>query len=238
MADVPPRVDSTGLAKLILRATSKSLAALVLMGALLFGPAGRLDWMGGWVFLAVMVVVTVVALAILARVNPEVIRARVDIHWGAKRFDKFLVTHLIVAMLAMFVVAGLDAGRYHWSTLFAAWVWVGIALQIPGTAVMIWAMSVNPFLEPTVRIQTDRGQHVISTGPYRFIRHPSYAAMIPLSIGWPLILGSLWAFVPVGLMVMWAFIRTAFEDRMLQRELPGYAEYVQRTKYRLVPFVW
>ena len=101
-----------------------------------------------------------------------------------------------------------------------------------------WAMLANPFFEKTVRIQEERGHHVATGGPYRFVRHPGYVAFILMGFALPLGVGSAWALVPAGLNAALIVARTALEDRTLRRELPGYAEYAQRTRYRLLPGVW
>jgi protein-S-isoprenylcysteine O-methyltransferase Ste14 len=115
---------------------------------------------------------------------------------------------------------------------------VGYALLAAGVIFMTWAQAVNKFFEPTVRIQTDRGQTVIDTGPYAVVRHPGYASWLPLSAGLALCLGSVWALIPAGLSSLVLIVRTHWEDQTLHAELPGYKEYAQRVRYRLLPWVW
>ena len=106
------------------------------------------------------------------------------------------------------------------------WLWfVGLILFIPGTALYTWAVGVNPFFERTVRIQTERGHHVIDTGPHRFLRHPGYLGFFGWRLSTPLLLGSWWAFLPSLLSIVGLVIRTALEDRTLRTELAGYEEY-------------
>jgi len=102
----------------------------------------------------------------------------------------------------------------------------------------LWAMSANAYLSTMVRIQDDRGHQVVTTGPYRYVRHPMYVGTIFFGLCMPLFLGSWWTFVPCGLIVILFIIRTALEDRTLRDELPGYAEYAERVRYRLLPGVW
>ncbi len=99
-------------------------------------------------------------------------------------------------------------------------------------------MGVNPFFEKTVRIQTERGHHVIDSGPYRYVRHPGYVGLFGWSLSAPLLLGSWWAFIPATLSVFALVIRTALEDQTLRDELAGYEEYVSRVHYRLIPGIW
>ena len=142
------------------------------------------------------------------------------------------------AFLAVYVVAGFDAGRFGWSAL-SPWLWpLGLALFLAGMALLIGSMVVNPFFEKTVRIQTERGHRVIDTGPYRIVRHPGYAGFFGWILATPLLLGAWWAFVPAILSVAVMVARTALEDRTLQAELPGYRDYANKVRFRLVPYVW
>ncbi len=111
-------------------------------------------------------------------------------------------------------------------------------MLLAGFAGLTWAEAVNKFFEPSVRIQTDRGHRVIDTGPYAIIRHPGYAFSFALFLGIPLALGSLWGLIPAALICMMLVVRTVLEDRTLQNELPGYKQYAERVRYRLVPGVW
>jgi protein-S-isoprenylcysteine O-methyltransferase Ste14 len=186
------------------------------------------------VFVAASIVIT----TYLRRVNPEVIAARVNRHKGTKGWDRWLVGFLISLMVSILPVAALDDGRFHWS--HAPW-WVcgiGYVMLIAGLAGTTWAEAVNKFFEPTVRIQTDRGHTVIDTGPYAIVRHPGYAFGILVFLGIPLALGSFWALIPAVVSCLLLVVRTVLEDRTLQNELPGYEEYAQRVRYRLVPGVW
>jgi protein-S-isoprenylcysteine O-methyltransferase Ste14 len=141
-------------------------------------------------------------------------------------------------MVAILPVGALDAGRFHWSAPPAWAVILGYVAMIAGVAVTGWAQAVNPFFEPGVRIQSERGQHVIDAGPYRFVRHPGYAAALLLFFGMALSLGSLWALVPAAISAAFLVVRTRFEDRLLQRELTGYPAYAHRVRRRLVPGLW
>jgi protein-S-isoprenylcysteine O-methyltransferase Ste14 len=203
--------------------------------------AGRFDWWQAWVYVVLCVVPALGSRYVLFRRNPSLLaeRARFTQAEGIKRWDKTIVT--LIAILIPFVVmiiAGLDK-RYGWSPEGALWLQlVAIAIFLLGYALATWAMLTNPFFSSVVRIQKDRGQQVVSAGPYRFIRHPAYSGSL---IGWvvtPIILGTLWALVPVALLIALYIARTALEDRALQAELPGYREYAQQVGYRLLPGVW
>jgi len=203
-----------------------------------FLPAGTWAWTKGWLFLGVMFVAGVVASVFLWRVNPDVVAARSRAFKVAKRWDKLLLWFFFPAFCAIIPVAALDDGRFHWSAL-PWWVCgVGYALLLVGTAGITWAEAVNKFFEPTVRIQTERGHKVIDTGPYALVRHPGYVAGILIFLGIPLCLGSVWALIPAGLASLLILLRTRWEDEMLQEELPGYKEYTQRVRYKMIPGVW
>jgi protein-S-isoprenylcysteine O-methyltransferase Ste14 len=210
---------------------------VIFMAITMFVPAGRLDWTNGWIFLGVYVLLAIAALAYLCRVNPEIIVARSSFHRAVKAWDKLLLVALIGSFLAMMPVAGFDC-CFQWSDVPTWLVVAGYISLVLGTAGNTWVFSVNKFAEPVVRIQTERNQTVIDTGPYAVVRHPLYATAFFLCAGTPLALGSYWAFVPAAIGVLTIIVRTAMEDRMLQDELAGYKEYAGRVRYRLVPGVW
>jgi protein-S-isoprenylcysteine O-methyltransferase Ste14 len=188
---------------------------------------------------AVMLAASVVTIIYLRRVNPDVIAGRVNRHERPRRWDLLLgLFGFLPAMLAIPIVAALDDGRYQWSQVSWGVCLAGYVLMLAGFAGLAWAESVNKFFEPTVRIQTDRGHRVIDTGPYAIVRHPGYAFGYWLFPGIALALGSLWALIPAFYLAPFLIARTVLEDRTLQQELPGYKEYAQRVRYRLVPGVW
>jgi protein-S-isoprenylcysteine O-methyltransferase Ste14 len=145
---------------------------------------------------------------------------------------------MLPAMALEIPIAALDAGRMGWSAVPLWVVLVGYVLLISGIAVTTWAQAVNAFFEPGVRIQTERAQRVITSGPYRFVRHPGYTAAIAMFIAIPLALASWWALLPAALAIALLVVRTGLEDGLLRAELSGYADYAHRTRYRLVPGIW
>jgi protein-S-isoprenylcysteine O-methyltransferase Ste14 len=205
---------------------------------LIFLPAGRIGWPPGWVFVAALILGFGVSALVLAWVNPIIYRARSRFQPGTKGWDKTLLAVLLPAMVAILPVGALDAGRFHWSTVPAWAVVLGYAAMLAGIAVTAWAQAVNPFFEPGVRIQAERHQRVIQTGPYRIVRHPGYVAALLLFFGMALSLGSLWALVPAGFASALLVLRTGWEDRPLQSELPGYADYARTVRSRLIPGIW
>lgn len=217
---------------------SRLLAFPLVLALLLFVPAGSMAWCKGWLFFIATMVAVGISVVYLRRVNPEIFVARRRIHKGTKLWDRVLLGFLFPAFLAVLVVAALDDGRFGWSDLPWWSVGVGYVLYTAGFALTAWAEAVNPFFEPGVRIQTERGHRVIDTGPYAFVRHPGYVAACLLFTGVALSLGSLWALVPVGFAAALLVLRTALEDRTLRRELPGYEQYCRRVRFRLIPGVW
>ena len=213
------------------------IAMLLLFAALIFLPAGRLDWTLGWLYLGVAAVSIAVNWVCLLRWNPELIERRMHVGEGTKTWDKIWAAAFAPVMLAIFVVAGLEA-RDGVSSLPAALWPLGLLIFIPGAALFTWSMVANPFFEKTVRIQTDHGHRVVDTGPYAYVRHPGYAGFIGWILSSPLLLASAWALLPALLAVVGIAIRTALEDRTLQAELPGYREYAARVRFRLIPGVW
>jgi protein-S-isoprenylcysteine O-methyltransferase Ste14 len=206
---------------------------VLICAAALFGAAGRLDIVEFWCWLGVLAAACFTCLLVM---DPDLVRERA--RPGGKRPSPgyFLVTLLLLADLA---VAGLDRSRLHWSDSVPTWLRaVALLLFALAWVPFVWAVRVNRFFSSAVRIQHDRGQHVISDGPYRFMRHPGYATSLVLALTSGVALGSWLAAAICWLGVPVLFWRTQIEDRMLRAELPGYDAYATRVKYRLLPGVW
>lgn len=206
--------------------------------ALIFLPAGRINWCPGWIFVVVVVATFGLSALVLARVNPVIFRARSRFQPGTKQWDLILVSVILLAFSAEIPIAALDAGRMAWSAVPLWVVLLGYILLVGGIALTAWAQAVNPFFEPGVRIQSERGQRVVTSGPYAIVRHPGYTAAIGMFTGIPLALSSWVALLPAALAIVLLIIRTAWEDRLLQAELPGYSEYARQRRYRLFPGIW
>jgi protein-S-isoprenylcysteine O-methyltransferase Ste14 len=221
------------IVRVLLMVTGTPLA----LGLILFPTAGDLTWRNGWVFLLVFVGINVLVVPYIWRVNPELLLARSRFRWE-KGWDKALSSVLIPAVMAIFVVAALDDGRFHWHPI-PGWVCgIGYLHFVSGLVALTWVGAVNKFAEPTVRIQTERGHTVIDCGPYAMVRHPSYLIAIAWFAGIALCLGSLWALIPAALAGMLLIVRTKWEDETLQAELPGYKDYTEKVRYKLIPGVW
>lgn len=215
-------------------------AFMLLLPMVLFIAAGRVDWVWAWVYVGVAVSFTFISRIVVIRTNPDLIAERAQSleREDVKGWDRMILFFILVGPLAMLIVAGLDE-RFGWSPQIPlALQLVALAIMMLGYVVGTWAMAVNRYFSAVVRIQKDRGQTVVSDGPYRFVRHPSYATGIVSCLVTPIMLGSLWALIAGGLTVILYIVRTALEDRTLHDELPGYAEYAQRVRYRLLPGIW
>lgn len=214
------------------------ILTMVLWMGLFFLAAGTFAWPRAWIFVGVQLLSVIVNGTVLAIKNPELIAERGRVQQGTKRFDKVFAIAFAPVYLAVPIVAGLDAVRFNVSALPFSALYVGLILHVLGMVAVGWAMVVNRHLETTVRIQTDRGHRVITTGPYRWVRHPMYVGMTLQTLACPLALGSRWAFVPALATILAVVIRTAFEDRTLRAELPGYEDFTRQTRYRLIPGLW
>ena len=217
-----------------------SAVMLAVMAAIFYASAGRTDIPRSWLLFGATLVHFTGSTLVVARLNPELILQRLTVRRvGSKSWDEVLMRVCNLTMLLLLpAVAGLDVGRYGWSALGAQYAALGLALMAVSSVLISWSMAVNPYFEPTVRIQGDRGHRVVSTGPYGLVRHPGYLSGILWAVSVPLVVGSFYAFVPVLLYSVLMVLRTQLEDRTLQRELEGYAEYARRVRYRLLPGFW
>lgn len=193
-----------------------------------------------WIFFIVSFLHYSVSTLVQFKLNPELLVVRLKRRReGSKLWDEILMrASNLVALIAVPFVAGLDVGRYYWSNLSSSFVVVGFILLIVSTVVLNWAMAVNPYFEPTVRIQKDRGHQVITKGPYKVVRHPGYLAGILYIFSIPFIMGSVFTFIPVCIYTALIILRTLLEDRTLIKELNGYSEYVEKVRYRIFPWLW
>jgi protein-S-isoprenylcysteine O-methyltransferase Ste14 len=225
--------------RLLVRLTIRATLALLSISALLFGLAGRLDWAAAWWLIGILTATSVLGVPWIAKHDPDLMHERMSRPTDAvPRWDRLLLTIYRGLILAMFVTAALDAGQYRWSRL-------PLLLQIAGgiavaaSFVVIWrCLAVNHFLASYARLQPDRGQSVVQSGPYRVVRHPMYTAIIAFVFGTVLLLGSWLALVFAVLIGALFVVRTRLEDRMLSAGLEGYRAYAARVPNRLVPGVW
>ena len=220
------------------RYVGQRLGLLFVFACILFSCAGRWDWPRGWAYVVTVLLLEGSTLLLLAARAPETLNQRGIGHPGIKSFDKVFAVLWLALSLGAPAVAGLDAVRFHWSSLPGSMFYIGLMILVLAFAFAVWAMLENEHFEQFVRIQEEREHRVVTTGPYRFIRHPGYLAAILGALATPLMLGSAWTFVPAGLLGLLFAVRTHLEDETLGRELDGYKEYSTRTQSRLLPFIW
>ncbi len=217
----------------------ETVGTFLVFGLALFLAAGTVVWVSGWVFLVLFFGFTVAVTQWLLRHNPGLLQERMTGIGKPNQpvWDKVFFVAVEVFFLAWLVLMPLDAVRFHWSKM-PGW------LQIVGAVILICSFYIffltfreNPYLSPAVRTQPERGQTVISTGPYRYVRHPLYAGVIPFVVGTTFLLGSWYGLLGLIIVIGIAF-RAVREERVLLAELPGYDTYMARVRYRLIPYVW
>jgi protein-S-isoprenylcysteine O-methyltransferase Ste14 len=218
-----------------------ALRLAIIVGALaglLFLPAGRLDWLQAWLFVVAFGLFLAFYGLWASVKDPDQLRERGRIAENVKQWDKVIMAVYTLLLLVLFPLAGLDAGRFRWSSVPLAITLLGWLGFFAAGSLVFWTLATNTFLSRMARIQHDRGQRVVTSGPYRYVRHPMYAGNVVLFLCVPLVLGSWWAGIP-GLLISGLFVlRTGLEDRMLRQELEGYSDYAQCVRYRLLPGIW
>ncbi|HXX77311.1 MAG TPA: isoprenylcysteine carboxylmethyltransferase family protein [Ktedonobacteraceae bacterium] len=224
---------------LALKALAVLAMSFLLMALILFLAAGTLLWPAGWIYLSLLFGWLLIGIVLLLKYNPGLLEERLSLSQpNQKAWDRMFLLLFELFLFAWLVLMALDAVRFHWSQM-------PLALQVVGTIVLVASFIIisltfreNAFLSPTVRIQQERGQTVISTGPYHYVRHPMYAGGLLLFLGTPLLLGSWYGLLLVLIMIPAGAARAVLEERVLREELPGYAAYMEQVKYRLIPYVW
>jgi protein-S-isoprenylcysteine O-methyltransferase Ste14 len=220
---------------------AQSFGFAVFLGVLLFLPAGRIDWWQGWAFIVIFSACSLATGYWLAATNPGLPaeHRRSPTSRGQTPRDRAIVLALLISVFAWTVFMPLDSQRFHWSPPIPVW------LQVVGGALIVlafWAWSrvlrANSFAVTTIRVQEERAQTVISTGPYAVVRHPMYADALLLFIGAPLLLGSLWGLLGLVVIIPILAARTLGEEALLFEGLPGYRDYAARVRFRLIPGVW
>ena len=223
------------IAKLLLQNTF----FVVAMGALLFASAGTLHWPGGWAFLATSAVLGPACGLWLAKTDPALLaeRMRLTARDEQPAADKKFMLVFAAAALIWFVAMGLDR-RLHASDVPLALQVLGFAMYLLSTGFIMWVFHVNSFAAPVIKVQAARHHHVISSGPYAWVRHPMYSGVMLFFLGAPLLVGSWWGLALAPLFAVLFAVRAGIEERALVAGLPGYADYAARVRYRLLPGLW
>ena len=223
---------------LLLKYASYIVICIIIIGAILFMLAGRLDYWPGWVLLVVFMAAMSAIITYVVLFDPELLKERRRKAPNVKRWDKTILNVYLVILVIMLCGAVLDGGRFHLSDVPLSLQIGSIIFIMVAISIIFWVFRINTYLSSRVRIQDDRGHRVITTGPYHFIRHPMYAALLVFFPSIPLLLDSFWALIPAGVIDGLYVLRTHLEDKTLQKELDGYYEYSKNTKYRLLPGIW
>jgi protein-S-isoprenylcysteine O-methyltransferase Ste14 len=213
---------------------------LAVMALLLFVPAGTMAWPEAWIFLAIIGGVGSAAGLWFARHDPGLLEQRLSSPFqaGQPAWDKAILSLFMLLYLASFVVSALDAVRWR-TTDMPAWLeTVGAVCILASYAFICRVLVENSFAAPVVRIQEERGQQIVTTGPYAVVRHPMYGGAIPFLLGTPLLLGSSYGLVFAPVLTVLLAIRAVNEERALAEHFPEYADYAEKVRYRFVPFVW
>jgi protein-S-isoprenylcysteine O-methyltransferase Ste14 len=218
----------------------KSFLSPFIMALMFFWAAGTTDVPRGWLFIGMTAVYVWANALILAVYSPEVCNERQD--WAKKKDTKkldwfLLLSYGLMQFYIQTIVMGLDIAN-GWAYLGMEFVIPGLMLFLGSVVLLVWAMTENKYFEVTVRIQKDRNQKVIRSGPYAYVRHPGYVAVILWAFAGPLVVGSLAGIVPGAIAAGIIIVRTRFEDNVLQKELNGYKEYAKKVRYRLLPGLW
>ena len=220
--------------KLFFEAIIKFLLGVILVGALIFIPAGTLGFFNGWLLMGILFIPMFIAGIIMMVKSPSLLRSRLDAKEKAKTQDTVVKLSGLM-FVAGFIVAGLDY-RFKWFPLPRTAVFVGAGLFIAAYVIYAEVLRENAFLSRTVKVQEN--QTVVDTGLYGIVRHPMYGATVILFLSIPIVLGSL---ISLAAFLLYPFIITArikHEEEFLEKELIGYTEYKKKVKYRLIPFIW
>ena len=221
-------------AQLFVQALGKFFLGLIVVGVLVFVPAGTLDYWQGWLFVGVLFVPMFVAGIVLIFRKPELLRKRLEAK-EEEQEQKWVVALSGMLFVAMFVVAGLNR-RYMWWMLPDWAVYVAAGLFLAGYLLYAEVLRENVWLSRTIEVQEH--QKVVDTGLYGIVRHPMYAATLLLFLAMPLVLGSPWSFAIMLFYIPVISKRIRNEEKVLEQGLEGYTEYKQRVRYKVIPFVW
>ena len=224
--------------KIIIRYSIRESMGLIGMAVALFWSAGTLNWWSAWGALGVMFLWIIATATVILRTNPELLRERLGPRKGAKPWDMAIMSLLGLTQLARYIIAGLDQ-RFNWTGGFPFTIQIIVLILCAlGYALVVWSTATNAYFSQIVRIQTERGQTVVSSGPYDFMRHPAYSGALLYELAASVLLASWWSLIPAGFSILLLITRTILEDRLLQNELTGYKDYSRKVRYRLLPGVW
>jgi len=225
--------------KLNVKIIDRLLVGFLLFTGILFGAAGTFNWPEAWLYIIVQFSYSIALSVWLKRNNPELLKDRmIFMKKTAKTWDKAIMIGTLPLSITLIIIPGLDAVRYQWSQVIFPLKAISFIVILASFALFFWVIKENTYLSRVVEIQKERGHKVITTGPYKYVRHPMYVGVIALLFSLPVALGSLYGLIPAAFLLIVIIIRTHLEDRTLHNELTEYEEYAEETKYRLLPGVW
>ncbi|THD64499.1 MAG: isoprenylcysteine carboxylmethyltransferase family protein [Phenylobacterium sp.] len=215
-------------------------AMMAVLAGLLFGGAGTLAWPSGWAYLSLYLAASLGVSLWLAKADPALLEERLKSAYqkDQKPWDRVFMTLVIIVYAGWTALMGLDARRLGWSHVPVWAQGLGAVLIVLSYLGVAWVFATNSFAAPVIKLQAERGQTVIDTGPYAVVRHPMYAFALWQFVGGPLMLGSWWGLAIAPLALAGLALRTLGEERMLRAELPGYDDYARRVRWRYAPGIW
>lgn len=215
---------------------------LTLFPVAILWPAGTWRWWEAWVMIGFWMTFLIALAIFLSRHDPELFLKRMKtgpVQKGQKAWDKVIMSLIFVLAIGFYTIPGFDVVRFEWSEPLPLWIRVmAMIIHIPCFVLLGWVLKTNTYSAPIVTIAHDRGHQVITGGPYAYIRHPMYSAVIVLLFAFPAAVGSQFGLIPAAIMALLFAVRTVLEDKTLHAELSGYAEYATVTRYRLIPGIW
>lgn len=225
---------------LILNLIVQTIVWFGFIGVIIFCSAGTLNYTGGWLYLAEMVAISVAFGVHGVRTDPGLLRERLKppVQKDQPLADKLVLIPFLLLVFGAIAFMAADAARWRWSMMPTSVGWAGCGLLLAAFLFMYWTLRTNSFAAPVVKIQKDRGQTVITTGPYAIVRHPMYFGALFYFAGTSLVLGSWWGLLSIPIFAILLGIRIGIEEKTLRLGLHGYEDYVHCVRWRLIPFVW
>ncbi len=214
------------------------ISTIIFILLLIFVPAGTWRWLEAWIFILFYSVVATASIIWMKKKSPDLLKERQTKKKNAKTWDKIFTRIYSLMLVFLLIVPGWDAVRHRFSNVPLGLKVTAFVGYLPALVVALWALLENAFASDVVRIQKDRGHVVCTSGPYRYVRHPMYVGVILIMLCFPVSLGSYLGLIPAFIIILLFFFRTAFEDKTLLKELPGYQEYAEKVRYRLLPGIW
>jgi protein-S-isoprenylcysteine O-methyltransferase Ste14 len=220
----------------IIKGLFKYLLTYCITMLALFLSSGTISWSGAWIIIGFSLFYMTFLFTFGMKYFPEtlLVRAKTTFVYS---WDKAAILIYTISFYTLYIIAGIDF-RYSWSSFPLAIIILGICMYFLGLLITFWVLATNPYATGSARIQKDDAQKVITSGPYKFVRHPMYFTTVMFAISTPFILDSVWATIISPIIILTFMFRCYKEDILLQKELDGYCEYTKKVKQRMIPFIW